>query len=76
MDAFKSKMQAQSDEFIRDIFELVFWPVINEKILPLIDKVTGDALQGLSPKDKVTVSKLLVKLTSIHERILERLFAP
>ena len=58
------------------MFQLVFWPVIQEKMLPLVDKVTGDALQGLSPKEKVSVAKLLVQLTAINERILERLFAP
>jgi len=50
--------------------------VIKDVVLPIVDKVTSDALQGLSPKDKVSVTKLLAKMTSIHERILERLFMP
>ena len=62
LESFKSKMSAQSDEFIRDIYQLVFWPVIERKVLPMINVVVSEAITGLSPKDKITKVQLLAKM--------------
>ena len=73
-EAFKQQMQAQSEEFIRDIFSLVFWPVIEQQVLPLVNDVAGEALQRLSPKDKVSKVKFLAKITMINDSIMEKIF--
>lgn len=57
MDNLKQQMHGQSDEFIRDIFALVVKPVIMGKVLPLVDKACKALLSGLTPKDRVTISK-------------------
>ena len=69
-------MQGQSDEFIRDIFALVIKPVILNKVLPLVDQVCSKHLNGLTPKDKVTVAKFRSTMAKINERIMIRLFSP
>lgn len=54
----------------------MFWPVIEHKILPIVSVVINETIIGLSPKDKVTKVKLLAKMNSINDRVLEKLFVP
>ena len=42
----------------------------------MINMVVGEAITGLSPKDKVTKGMLLTKMNSIHEKIITKLFVP
>ena len=67
-------MNGQSDEFIRDIFQNVVKPVIFNRVLPLIDKVCSTHLNGLTPKDRVTVAKFKQTMTAINDRIMMQLF--
>ena len=42
----------------------------------MINMVVGEAITGLSPKDKVTKGMLLTKMNSINEKIITKLFVP
>ena len=51
-------------------------PVIFNRVLPLIDRVCSTHLNGLTPKDRVTVAKFKQTMTSINDRIMMQLFQP
>lgn len=43
------------------------------KVLPLVDRVCNSLLNGLSPKDKVSLVKFKATMDKINESILARL---
>ena len=47
--------------------------MIIDKVLPLVDRVCSHLLNGLSPKDKVTLSRFKDTMSMINERILAHL---